>query len=857
MRAPVTAQAGHLLWTRAGTVWSVWRLQPLPYGFRPAEEKRRVRGVHTTLLRALQGEALLLGVTARVDPATVIERMIAGLDLEQHPAWALECEATLDLLEQVPLGERSYWLAVPIPSSGRRRLTGPGRAAVVEFADQLGLPVWAPRQGEIEQARQAAEAMVAATVPSPFRPRPASTAEMLWLTEHFQQRGLLEFPAPTGVDHDFEREILGLSGGGWGLRHPLLDEGGQTDTDRSGWRRLNPMRRRYLKVILGDSVGDDPPASYQCNLVLDDVPAGGMAFPGSEYLGRIDESGIDVDWAMRLTVRSSDESSRKIRRAVRDLNDQYAQRDGVLSTGAHELDRAAADLTSYEEALTADRNEVGVEATVIFTVAADTAEDAQAKARELARHLAQAEYRLSQPVGAQETLWWAGQPGVPTQLPIRQMAQVTTAADLAAAVPLASVDLGDRKGVALALNISSLRPSVVHVDLEAAATEQEASPAIAIAGSLGAGKSVLLKTLAGALVDRGGRLLTIDRTQSHEWARLAQALTSATVVNVLDPQVSLDPLRLFPGQAGARIAQSFLSALLNVPATSATGRLLSDVLDARYLGEHDLASLGQLTEHLEHGHTGEQDLASYLRTFARKDLGQVVFNAGLPPVDLTSPAIVFGTAGVQLPSREELLHEHLFRQMRLERIAGRAFYALMMALIRQIAFANPGEMVVIPLDEAHHVTTSPESETEVIELIRDGRKHKAAVALGSHDPLADFGSETLRGLIPTRLVGRQNDDNLARHSLDWLGLDPDDTSLVELLTRDTSPVDERTGQIPEERRGEALMRDSRGRIGRVKILAPSEPGRAQAVLTTPPKSVDQLAGLGESANGAAVPEVVA
>ena len=48
-------------------------------------------------------------------------------------------------------------------------------------------------------------------------------------------------------------------------------------------------------------------------MVLSDVPDEGMLFPGSEFLGRIDECGLEVDWAMRLTVRTSDQVAKQNR----------------------------------------------------------------------------------------------------------------------------------------------------------------------------------------------------------------------------------------------------------------------------------------------------------------------------------------------------------------------------------------------------------------------------------------------------------------------------------------------------------------------------------------------------------------
>ena len=147
---------------------------------------------------------------------------------------------------------------------------------------------------------------------------------------------------------------------------------------------------------------------------------------------------------------------------------------------------------------------------------------------------------------------------------------------------------------------------------------------------------------------------------------------------------------------------------------------------------------------------------------------------------------------------------------------------LIAALARRWCFADRSRLGVFVVDEAHHVTSSPEGERELIDFIRDGRKHQAAVLLGSHDPEADFGSPTLRGLIPTRVLMRHRDHTLARRGLAWLDLDPADETLVKLLTEDTSPVG--ADGVPWHRRGEGFcgtrpgsdgsrFSSRRGRIG--------------------------------------------
>ncbi|MGB8381326.1 MAG: ATP-binding protein, partial [Dermatophilaceae bacterium] len=340
-----------------------------------------------------------------------------------------------------------------------------------------------------------------------------------------------------------------------------------------------------------------------------------------------------------------------------------------------------------------------------------------------------------------------------------------------------------------------------------------------------------LMSLSGDVIDRGGRLIIADRTAKGEWATWAQAVTRSVVVDAADPVVSLDPLRLFGARVGSRIMQTFLTPLLNVTPTSERGVLLSDVLDPAYMSRHRLGSCGELLAHLHDGCAlpGAGELARLVNVFARRDLGRVIFDGSIPPLDLAGArAVVIRTHTLMLPSREELEHEHLFKQLGLEKIFGRALNALIAALARHVCFADTSVLAGFVVSEAHSMTISFEGERELVEFVRDGRKHRAVVLLDSHDPQADFGSATLRGLIPTRILMRHRDKTLAQRGLAWLDLDEHDEDLLELVRTDLSPVVGGT-DVPEHRRGECLMRDMSGNVGRAKILLPAMSARNEAI----------------------------
>ena len=838
-----TAMTHNLRVTSTGAVWAEWLLSGQPYGLRSEKDKLTVRALHQALIRSLPGESLLLGVCSGTDPAAVVSNMLAGVDEAEFPAWAAECEATMSSLERIGLGQRIFYLAVPLtPASASDRIGGPLRSSVDRVKTRLGLPPQLPSPAQIHRWLAQAE-RVASSIPSPFAPEPATPAQMVWLHQHMMRRGLwldADLPARTARPSPVKSRAA--------LSEPVLDESGLTDVGgdpggddtsrrrRSLAARLAASRRRYLKVV--DAFDSEVPPSYQVLSVITDVPEHGMVFPGCEILGRIDESGIDVDFALRLSVLSAADVAKANQRALRNLNDQIHQRDGEASHAGNHLDRLGTDLAEYAAILSSEKLEVEARPTMIFCVAAATADDALAQQRALAGWLAEPEYKLSSPLGYQADLWWAMHPGVPSGEAVREFAHITTSKGLASLVPAATTRVGDSKGSVFALNITNGPliaedtpnglTSVVFIDPEGA-SDRRVSGTLAVAGEMGAGKTATCMSVSGDIVDRGGQLVIVDRTAKCEWGTWAESVTDSVVISCTSPAYSLDPLRVLQVEAGCRVMQTFLTPLLGETPTSPIGVLLSDVLNPEYLRENGINSAGRLVAHLksECALPGASDAARLLDVYARRDVGQVIFNPDIPALDLSTDAVVIHTAGLPLPRREELAHEHLFKQLGLEKSFSRALHALIAAIAHRVCYADTSRLAGFVVTEVHALTISAEGEQILEEFIRDGRKHRAVAIIDSHDPIADFGSETLRGLIPNRLIMRHVAPVLAGRCLQWLGLDPTDEELLDLIRKNTSPLI--GDEVPAERRGEGLFRDARGNIARVKVLLPQHPARRAAI----------------------------
>jgi hypothetical protein len=622
MLSHITSLADGLIWTRTGVVWAVWRVSsPLAYDFQPDDKKELARAHHTALYRTLPGESLHLGLVAATDPAAIVEQMIEGIDLENRPAWAAECEATLDFLEEIEIGRRAYWIAAPLPNPGSKRFLEPARASWNDLQDRIGFPRTIPAARNIDERIEQA-ATLAAELPDALGIRPAPVAEIAWIFAHTAKRGLgLDTAVPVQGSVDEQLRLTAPS-----LLAPIvLDPNGRTDFDKLP-SPLTVMQRPFVKVI---DPTDPERASYQSTLVVAKTPRGGVAFPDGEWIGRLDDSGVTADWAVRMTTRSREEVTRRNRRAVNTLNDQYDQREGETRAGSS-LDMAAQEVIEYQQVMDSDDLEVEVDATTMFTVASPDPTEALAAARALKKHFAAMQFTVRADPTMQADLFMATLPGTTTRRKIREYAQIAPARDFAAAVPFVTTELGDRKGCMFAIEVGGTRVNPVLIDLFAATEVKNVSLAVGFNGELGAGKSVGMKTLSMDHVDRGATLMAVDHTEMGEWGIAVSEIDGHQVVEISEKATrSIDPLRILPPEIAPRIARSFLTVLLSTPTKSQQNILLGKVLKASYMAEHNITSLGALARHLETDCDldGARQLADEMRVFSELDFGRAVFDA--------------------------------------------------------------------------------------------------------------------------------------------------------------------------------------------------------------------------------------
>ncbi|WP_409239745.1 ATP-binding protein [Streptomyces sp. PA5.6] len=866
MRVPIRHIAGHLLWSVQGHVWALYRLHPgpddegrsqetVPGTYVPPAVRDELLDKTTALVRSLSGAPRLFGLCAQVDASEVAWRMVDGLtetDGGLPPGarpWIEHLDAALDLLEDQEMHQRTWWLAVPL-ERGRRGL----EAATSLWADvsgSLGMSTAPVSLAEVIACREQA-AQVEAELAGAATFRPARPAEIVWVIQHAVHRGLAEplldhaansdlyggqvhdtvLRTPSYADLGQVRlEEGGTDAGMLRAREPDGSEGSRGAARRAPWwktRSASPLRRRWLQVESATGTG------YQAHLALAECPPA-VSQEAADLFTQLEVLDFPVDFTVDLTLVPGETARAQVQRKKNELVDQADQYEVRPSGMPASLPEAAADLGELDARLSRNSVEVEVQSVTVLTVWASSPQLCDARARALEKLLAGADYRAVRPSGLQVELFMLGLPGAVRAPKLREFTQHQLSEDWALSGAFAHSEVGDPTGLLLGLDLDcgTTRPVLINV---ADAPKQDASASLGVVGDLGSGKSVLLKLIAGSVVDRGSRVICIDRTPVREWATFARAAAPdrCQIIDAAQAALSIDPLRMFPGAEGRHYALSYLTLQLGVGPMTTAGEVLHHAVEqAASSADCSMSGVVAVLRQMAAGDSGKRQdaaatLAGLLRVVEQNHLARMVFDSTLPPVRLegteVSDFIVVTTTGLKLPPKQAFAHPEVLHQQPLEALIGRAVLYLIAAIARQAAFAQPERFCAVALDELYWLTSSAEGTALVHEILHDGRKHGAGLLAGAHEA-DELGPD--RGLMAYRALARTSDRERARHGLEFVGLDSRDSELVRLVTSNLSPVGRR------ERAGELLLTGPRQNTGRVKVVIPALERIASRITTTP------------------------
>lgn len=801
---PVRGITGHLVWAPAGAVWACFEVEPFGYPHRSVRDAREVHARTTATLLALPTHSLILSIARSLSPDE-LEQRIRGKEHGRPPGWAGTSRRTASRLASESVYERRWFLAIQLPdtSSGRRAMDRL-RAAASELGSAFGTPPQVVGRGRVALAMGQASSL-AGQLSQHLRLRPLDAGQVHWLYERAVLRGILDPPLPANNSAD-RPSVARLD------RDAVYVEGGRrTDPDR-------PSHWRYMTVE-----HPDHGTAHQAFSCLAETPAA-WTFPygSGEWLWHLDDQlPFPVDWAVRIERVDNQTARRRALRAKRNLVGQLAEPGGDPAGPATTLTAATDAVDEHRARLEANPALPALRATTIVAVAHRNLDELERRVAVFESGFRAAEFNFYRPTGAQLACFTSMLPGAPALPVIREYAQDLLPDGLASAMPFAGSGVGDPGGMLLGYSLDGLVPRPVFLDPAHGPRDLNRSGSLAAIGELGSGKSFLAKTLALNTVAMGGQVVAVDRTEQGEYGRLAELVGgTAQVVEIsADATVGLDPFVVFDtDELRLRYGVGFITLLTATPPGSVAGTLCYRAAQhtlERAAQTGQPARLRHVIDHLEASGGAGGEVADKLRALAGISYGRLVFGDPGPAVDLEGDYVCFHIPGLRLPrrgvSRDDQLPEELL---------GQAILYLVAAFSRRVLFHHSDRFAALLLDEAHALTASAQGHGLVMDLIRDGRKHFAAVWAFSQLPgdlTGGADTDDIDTLLGYRVVFRQS-RGTAADALGFLGSDGRDHNVETVTSLGT---------------GECLMRDPSGRLGLVRVAAPDDPDVDSAFSTTP------------------------
>ncbi|HWD08508.1 MAG TPA: hypothetical protein VHA57_05365, partial [Actinomycetota bacterium] len=497
MKLPARFVAGNLVWTRTGSVWAVFRVEPATYPWLTHDEKLQLHRQTRSALIALGGPAMVVSPCAPVSPEELARRICSP-----DPSGYLARSAAL--ATALEPRQRITFLAAELPARPARRGRPPALdAARSSLGETFGLGPARVPSAEID--RRSAQAHQLLERLRPFLGvEPAGATEVCWIYAAAVARGLGAPPPAPGRQAGWQ-DAPRLAA----LNDAVFTEGGRPDDNG------RPRHRRYLRVDTEQGSG------YQALLALSDMPHQ-FGFPGgAEWLLAAEQTRFPVDWCLRIRPVGNPAAQASARRQARQLLSQVGEYDGDPAGPPPGLAEAMEALGDLRTQLAANPTDAELRVTTIVALGSDRLEDLEEQVSTLRALYASGDYQLHRPIGGQLGLFSAMLPGSPAGSPARDYVHSLLGRDLAAGMPFAGVKVGDPDGalVGYSLDAGTFRPVLFD---PAYGPSVNRSGSLGVFGALGSGKSYFIKNAIHATLARGGRVVVLDRTASGEYARLAE-----------------------------------------------------------------------------------------------------------------------------------------------------------------------------------------------------------------------------------------------------------------------------------------------------------------------------------------------
>ena len=799
--------------------WAWFVLPTQPWAFRSDTQREQLLYGGGDALSWLAGHRLHLRVTTSPYPAAQWARQLdrrtpSPLRPAAGASWADHLVSMQEHLRHQTMAEKVVFLGV--------------RLSYRAPTHRLAAAIWR-HPGNVEHARLLSHVeRVAETVGLPgLEGRAASSEEMEWLLRRSVGVGL---PAPSSLSptasatwdvddlHTFTDEV----------DHAVAPLGRTVHVTGRG--PGSPVERHVAVLSVGR---------------LEEIDA---LDPGHDpWLAHTDRLPFPVEWSAQFDVLTGGEARQAIQRkllVVRDMQRHYREHDldEPLS-----LDRQATQARQVEDQMSrgVDVAAARVHGWFRLAVSARTEDECLERVRKVKASYRGRRVSIEHPKG-QYGLMREFIPGEPVSTSAyRRRLPVLY---LTAGVPMASSQVGDRRGPYVGYTSGSSRRAVMF-DTHYATEVKETSGLVPVVGGLGAGKSVLLGQVTYEAVRRGIPSVVLDPsgplarlTEMPELRGVAEHLDLTTAASgTLNPfAVVARPVRdtftseaayaeaeMLAAQDRKLLALDVVRMLLppSLDAIPATSLVISDAVRATR-GE-PTASLWDVVGHLEHLEEPHgRVVANYLRDMAELPLSRLLF----PSVDqaqdrLDATLTVLTMPGLVLPPRSVSRdHWSTSEQLAVPLLHLASWYAT-----RAIYGRSMESRKLVALDETHFLGDWSAGRALFTRLGRDSRKWNTCVLAASQNPSDVLGMD-VANFMSAAFVGRIEDEDSARDGLRMLRV-PTGVGYERALASLSAGRGAAGSGDPGAFR-EFVMRDVDGHVDKVRVDLTANPSLLEALNTT-------------------------
>lgn len=534
--------------------------------------------------------------------------------------------------------------------------------------------------------------------------------------------------------------------------------------------------------------------THHAVLVMGVLPDG-LEFPGrAELLSfPIERSDAIVDASVHAAWVSNAVALKRAGHSILDADHANSEQ---MSTGrVHDsrLERQLTSAVAYKRYLESDDAPPMLRATITFRVAATTVEDLERAISQLTAYVAPV--HLARPQFIQSRLWKQSQ--LPRASLHGTKPQHLTSDQFAALAPQAVEHAGTPTGQVVGTVRSSGKP--VRIDLTHPPRVSR-PPSVLCVGTLGSGKTVAAQLLALQALWAGSLVVDIDPKPDHNLDQLAELAGRVNVVDLSDTEQHaglLDPLAITDPTLRDETAASFYCDLLDADA-----KTRAHIRRAfTKLSNSDAPNSPAFIRKLAAMPSQEaKDAAEQLDVWSQSGLARLALGRRSSQTNANSSDLtVIRCRSLTLPSASTPRSDYTES----ERVSC-ATMRLIAALATRLIAGDKTRHKLLIVDEAWLLLASSDGRQLIERINRTGRSENTTLLLATQQ-LGD--AEQIAPLIGTHLIFGVETRGEATAAATLLGIDDSDELARELTT---------------QRAGQAVLRDTDGRLARIQITLPEE-----------------------------------